>query len=133
LGAIHSVYLAARIRRRDELLGYAEELRAAGLEVTSSWLTMPVPEDWTSSVWADLARIDREDVLRADGLILFAEPELDGGSGRHVEFGMALALGKPTIVVGRVENLFQRLPEVRVVEDWPAALALLTQPSMTLG
>ena len=129
---IRSVYLAARIRRRDELLAYAEELKAAGLDVTSSWLTMPVPDDWTSKVWADLARLDREDVLRADGLILFAEPELDGGSGRHVEFGMALALGKPTIVVGRIENLFQRLPEVRVVEDWPSALALLTQPTMTL-
>jgi len=129
---IRSVYLAARIRRRDELLAHAAELNAAGIEVTSSWLTMPAPDDWASTVWADLARIDREDVLRADGLILFAEPELDGGSGRHVEFGMALALGKPTIVVGRVENLFQRLPEVRVVEDWPAALALLTQPTMSL-
>ena len=129
---IHSVYLAARIRRRDELLAHAAELNAAGIEVTSSWLTMPAPDDWASTVWADLARIDREDVRRADGLILFAEPELDGGSGRHVEFGMALALGKPTIVVGRVENLFQRLPEVRVVEDWPAAFALLTQPTMSL-
>jgi nucleoside 2-deoxyribosyltransferase len=129
---IRSVYLAARIRRRDELLAYANELKAAGIEVTSSWLTMPAPDDWASTVWTDLARIDREDVLRADGLILFAEPERDGGSGRHVEFGMALALGKPTIVVGRVENLFQRLPEVRVVEDWPAARALLTQPTMTL-
>ena len=46
---------------------------------------------------------------------------------------MALAHGKPTIVVGRIENLFQRLPEVRVVEDWPSALALLTQPSMMPG
>ena len=127
---IRSVYLAARIRRRDELAGYAAELNAAGIQVTSSWLTMPTPEDWTSAVWADLARVDREDVLRADGLILFAEPELDGGSGRHVEFGMALALNRPIVVVGRVENLFQRLPEVRVVEDWPTALALLTQPSM---
>jgi nucleoside 2-deoxyribosyltransferase len=132
LTVIHSVYLAARIRRRDELLAHAAELNAAGIEVTSSWLTMAAPDDWASTVWADLARIDREDVLRADGLILFAEPELDGGSGRHVEFGMALALGKPTIVVGRVENLFQRLPEVRVVEDWPAAFALLTQPTMSL-
>lgn len=129
---IKSIYLAARIRRRDELIAHAAELQAAGIEVTSSWLTMPVPSDWNSSVWQDLARVDREDVLRADGLVLFAEPERDGGSGRHVEFGMALALGKPIIVVGRVENLFQRLPEVRVVEDWPAALALLTQPTMIM-
>lgn len=129
---IKSIYLAARIRRRDELIAHAAELQAAGIGVTSSWLTMPVPSDWNSSVWQDLARVDREDVLRADGLVLFAEPERDGGSGRHVEFGMALALGKPIIVVGRVENLFQRLPEVRVVEDWPAALALLTQPTMIM-
>ena len=129
---VRSVYLAARIRRRDELVAHAAELQAAGIEVTSSWLMMPVPSEWSSSVWEDLARVDREDVLRADSLVLFAEPERDGGSGRHVEFGMALALGKPIIVVGRVENLFQRLPEVRVVEDWPAALALLTQPTMIM-
>jgi nucleoside 2-deoxyribosyltransferase len=132
--ALHSVYLAARIRRRDELEEYRAQLEAAGIEVTSRWLTMPPPTEWTDEVWAHLATIDREDVLRADGLVLFAEPgQVDGGSGRHVEFGMALALGRPIIVVGRLENLFQRLPEVTVVPDWPAALVALTQPSLTLG
>ena len=132
--ALRSVYLAARIRRRDELEDYRAQLEAAGLEVTSRWLTMPSPSEWSDEVWAHLAEIDRADVLRADGLVLFTEPgELDGGSGRHVEFGMALALGRPIIVVGRYENLFQRLPEVTVVPDWPAALALLTQPSLALG
>lgn len=93
---------------------------------------MPVPSEWTNDVWAHLAELDREDVLRADGLVLFAEPVRDGGSGRHVEFGMALAMNKPVFVVGRYENLFQRLPEVQVAEDWPAALKLITQPSMSL-
>ena len=132
--ALRSVYLAARIRRRDELEAYRADLESAGLEVTSTWLTMPPPEEWSDEVWAHLAELDRADVLRADCLVLFSEPgELDGGSGRHVEFGMALALNKPVIVVGRYENLFQRLPEVTVVPDWPAALALLTQPSLALG
>lgn len=132
--ALRSVYLAARIRRRDELEEYRAQLEAAGIEVTATWLTMPPPSEWTDDVWAHLAELDRADVLRADGLVLFAEPgELDGGSGRHVEFGMALALQKPIIVVGRYENLFQRLPEVTVVPAWPSALAMLTQPSLTLG
>ena len=132
--ALHSVYLAARIRRRDELEDYRAQLEAAGIEVTSRWLTMPPPAEWTDEVWAHLAEIDRDDVLRADGLVLFAEPgEVDGGSGRHVEFGMALALGRPIIVVGRYENLFQRLPGVTVVPDWPSALGALTQPSLALG
>ena len=132
--ALRSVYLAARIRRRDELEEYRCQLEAAGLEVTSTWLTMPPPEEWSDEVWAHLAELDRADVLRADVLVLFTEPgELDGGSGRHVEFGMALALNKRVVVVGRYENLFQRLPEVTVVPDWPAALALLTQPSLSLG
>jgi nucleoside 2-deoxyribosyltransferase len=132
--ALRSVYLAARIRRRDELEECRAQLEAAGIEVTATWLTMPPPSEWTDDVWAHLAELDRADVLRADGLVLFTEPgELDGGSGRHVEFGMALALGKPVIVVGRYENLFQRLPEVTVVADWSAALAVITQPSLALG
>ncbi|HEX5141417.1 MAG TPA: nucleoside 2-deoxyribosyltransferase [Dehalococcoidia bacterium] len=130
---VRSIYLAGRIRRRDELNRYRADLEAAGIEVTSSWLNMPVPDEWDANVWSELACIDREDVLRADALVLFAEPDRDGGSGRHVEFGMALALGKPIIVVGRIENLFQRLAEIRVVPDWPSALALLTQPTMLSG
>ena len=132
--ALRSVYLAARIRRRDELEDYRAQLEAAGIACTATWLTMPPPSQWSDETWAHLAELDRDDVLRAEGLVLFTEPgELDGGSGRHVEFGMALALGKRVIVVGRHENLFQRLPEVTVVPDWPSALALLTQPSLALG
>lgn len=38
--------------------------------------------------------------------------------GRHVEFGMALALGKRVIVVGPRENVFHLLPEVEVHVNW---------------
>ncbi len=62
---------------------------------------------------------------RADALVLFAEDEKTGGGGRHVEFGMALGLRKGLIVVGTVENLLQRLPDVHVVDTWEDALQIL--------
>ena len=123
---VSRVYFAARLRRREELLGYREQATAAGLEVTSRWLTAETPAELNEEVWQGLAALDREDILRAESLVLFSEPEHDGGSGRHVEFGMALALGKRVIVVGEIENLFQRLPEVAVVSNWHDALELLT-------
>jgi nucleoside 2-deoxyribosyltransferase len=119
-----SVYLSARFGRKLELQRYAEELTLLDIEVTSRWLTSPTPE-LTDDAWRGLAAVDKADIERADALVLFAEPNRDGGGGRHVEFGIALALGKQVIVVGAVENLFQRLPEITVVEDWPDARQLL--------
>ena len=64
-------------------------------------------------LWRNLGLIDQEDVLAADALVCFTEPPGDGGSGgRHVELGMALALGRRVIVVGRREHIFHHLPEV---------------------
>lgn len=123
-----SVYFASRFARREELNGYREALAEVGVEVTSRWLTDPTPE-LTDEAWRELARKDREDITRADTLVLFAEPEGDGGGGRHVEFGIALSLGKRVIVVGQVENLFQRLPEVELVSTWKDVLKLITASS----
>ena len=116
---LESVYLSARFERRDELNGYRAELEAAGLEVTSRWLTDPTPE-LTDEAWRQLATKDVEDVRRAAGLVLFAEPG-GGGGGRHVEFGVALGLDKRVIVVGEPENLFHRLDAVEVVPTWEDA------------
>jgi hypothetical protein len=123
---IASVYLSARFGRRDQLNAYRADLAEMGIEVTSRWLTNPVPE-LTNEAWRRLASTDREDVERADALILFAEEERDGGGGRHVEFGMALALKKRVIVVGAIENLFQRLPDVSVVQTWDEAVQRLME------
>ena len=46
---------------------------------------------------------------------------------------MALALEKRLIVIGLVENLFQRLPEVEIVHSWEEAVALLTRTSEQLA
>lgn len=117
---LSSVYLSSRFERRSELNGYRSELEAAGVEVTSRWLTDPTPE-LTDDAWQVLARKDVEDIRRAEGLVLFAEPDRPGAGGRHVEFGIALGLGKRLLVVGAVENLFHRLQSVDVVGTWEEA------------
>jgi nucleoside 2-deoxyribosyltransferase len=121
-----TVYLSARFSRREELNRYRERLAEAGIEVTSRWLTDPTPE-LTDEAWRTLAAKDRGDIRRADALVLFADSKRDSRGGRHVEFGMALALEKRLIVVGEIENLFQRLTEVEVVNSWEEAVALFTQ------
>lgn len=128
---MRSVYFAARSSRREELNRYRAELEALGIEVTSRWLAAQ-PQDvrstYSDGEWRALALTDQEDVLAADVLVCFTEPDGDGGNGgRHVELGMALALGRHVIVVGRREHIFHRLPEVTVVESWPEALRLLAQ------
>ena len=127
---VTSVYLAGRYGRKQELRERGRELEALGIEVTSGWLSSAVASlsGLSEAEWREIALLDREDVRRADLLVLFAEPPGDGGSGgRHVEFGMALAWSKPVVVVGRREHVFHRLPEVTVVDDWGAAVALLRQ------
>ena len=66
-----------------------------------------------------------DDVAAADAVVCFLEPGGGGNGGRHVEFGMALAWGKRTIVVGEPEHLFHTLPSVRVYPTWADALDAL--------
>ncbi len=128
---MRSVYFAARFARLPELNRYRAELEALGFEVTSRWLTVATREpgaEHSEDEWRRLAVIDQEDVLAADTLVCFSEEAGAGGNGgRHAELGMALALGKQVIVIGRREHIFHRLPEVTVFESWPEALWLLAQ------
>ena len=127
---MRSVYFAARYSRREELNGYRAELQDLGFEVTARWLsTEPrARSKYTDADWRYLALLDQEDVLAADTLVCFAEPaEAGGNGGRHVELGMALALGRRVIVIGRREHIFHHLPEIEVVNSWPEAMRLLAQ------
>jgi hypothetical protein len=48
-----------------------------------------------------------------------------GKGGRHVEYGLALGLGKRLIICGPRENIFHTLPQVEHYPDWwHLALAL---------
>jgi hypothetical protein len=140
---IRSVYLAARYSRRVELAGYAEELRARGHEVVSRWLDGSHEADETERDYASVgyaenaarfASEDAIDVENADLLVSFTEPpeSSSGRGGRHVEFGLALALRqieyddrseepRLLVVVGPRENVFHTLAD-EVFEDWPSFL-----------
>jgi len=130
------IYIAARYDRREEMCGYAKELRELGYEVNSRWLLgthqihqhaelidktgVPSDSHGVTLLARPFAEDDVADVSQADILIFFSEPP-DSHSkrgGRHVEYGMALALQKKIIVIGDRENVFHCLPQVIRFDTW---------------
>jgi nucleoside 2-deoxyribosyltransferase len=103
-------YLCSRFSRRAELQQYRAVLQALGHVVTSSWIDI-AEEDPTAAVKCALQ--DLKDILAADTLIAFSEPERSPFTrgGRHFESGFAFAMGKKLMLVGPVENFFYSLPE----------------------
>lgn len=121
---MNKVYLSGRYRHRADLIDKAAQLESEGFEITSRWLQSNYDDVSDSARAAD----DEDDVRRSDILVLFAESENvgeRGGGGRHVEFGIAYALGKRIIVVGDRENVFHSLPGIKVVPDWPGATVVI--------
>lgn len=128
------IYLAGPYAARTTLAGYAEELRSIGITVTSTWLdethdinagTEGAATALTDSQVALHAATDIDDVRRSDILVLFTAASVgcEGGGGRHVETGIAIALHKPVLIIGEPENVFHRLGNpVFTVPDWHAAV-----------
>lgn len=133
------VYLAAPYGSRATIRGYAQQLSKVGFTVTSSWLdekheindgtqgaATALPDDQVDQH----ARDDMRDIDKSDLLVLFtsASVGVEGGGGRHVETGYALAkLGAAhVIVVGDPENVFHRLSAVTTVPDWHEAVVELS-------
>jgi hypothetical protein len=123
------VYLAARYSRKNEIKEYSYDLmEIPDLKVTASWLDeLHAPDSVMSDVSDDLlehyADVDVHEVKNADVLVFFAEDPLVGTprGGRHVEFGIALALGKIIFVVGPHENIFHYQPRVYHFDKWEQA------------
>jgi hypothetical protein len=118
-------YLAGRFSRRDEFRGYADRLRGWGFVVDARWLVEE--HEWygeRDEAAIDAARQfatdDLEDVAAADVVLVFTEPPNAGGrnrGGRHVEYGIALALAKDIIVIGEPENVFHNLRGILFVPN----------------
>lgn len=133
-----SVYLAARFSRLPELVGYAGELESAGITVTSRWIrgghewVGADDEEIPVSRLAQFAADDLEDIDAADVLVCFTEPPRTGPArgGRHVEFGYALAKGKPILCVGHRENVFYCLGNVWFLTHWEDAFHILTNATV---
>jgi hypothetical protein len=131
------VYLAARYSRHPEMQHVAQALIAQGYEVTSRWIWgehQSLDEHLLHpEVRSDSQRFAQEDIAdlhAAECFIGFSEAlRLPSRGGRHVELGMALALGKRVCVVGGLEHVFHALPHVEHYATLEALLqALGTAP-----
>ncbi len=120
------IYIAARFSRRPEANALARRLMQYGHIITSRWVkpeTDHVLETGLSEQAADdmrkrFALEDCEDVLACDWLIsLMEEPRNNSRGGRHIEFGIALGLGKRLSIIGPRETVFHHLPDVEHYRD----------------
>jgi hypothetical protein len=143
MAAPKRVALCARYSRKAELLKYKAVLEANGYQITSRWLTMPMPEgtatigkpdaaaDWSKVAGEPekihLAMMDLEDLRAAATVIVFTEdrpanPDKGQGEpslgGYHTECGLAIALKKNVVIVGPRENVFHYLPGVVAYPTW---------------
>lgn len=146
LRAGQRVYLAARFSRRHECHALGQILQAHGCTITSRW-TKPeadhVLPTGISRQAADherqrFALEDMDDVRAANWTIsLMEEPRSNTRGGRHIEFGVALALGHRLTIIGPRETVFHHLPHVEhfdTIDDFVAALATLpSEPEPAIG
>lgn len=122
--ASHSQPLAAELR--DLLLRH-------GHECTARWIVEDTKfhaghQAYTDEERRDLSVIDAEDVASSDALVLISEEEgRTVPGGKHVETGLAIAAGRPVIVVGRRENIFHWHPLVSVVGSADELITRLAQ------
>lgn len=131
------VYIAAPYLKKEEMKVYAAKLRDLGIGVTSGWLDEPDkpamgPQDLINTQNREYAMRDVQDVMDADAMIFFTDPtKTILRAGRHVEFGMILAINAmsqdedtmPIFVVGlEFENIFHHMPEVHHFQEWELAL-----------
>ena len=131
------IYLAAPYSRKDEMRSYAAELRARGIDVTSSWLEEPHKlHELSHAEHQQYALNDIRDVMDAEAMIFFTDPtKTILRAGRHVEFGMVLFWNAlcpdspmPIFVVGMdFENIFHHCPNVYHFEDWELAVDAIHQ------
>ena len=122
------IYLAARYSRNAEMRGVRDVLEAFGHEVTSRWIDQHGGNLLESIVaeklnadpegCAHYALVDLEDLQAADVVISFTSAGGGGKGGRHIEFGLALGLGKHVVIVGPRENVFHTLPNIEWYPDW---------------
>lgn len=106
------VYLAAPFELQEMAARIAAFLATEhGIGCTSRWLTAGGvdSDEWARYCLADVGRCDVFVVINPEAF------RKTGTGGRHVEFGYALALRKPVVIVGEQTNLFHTLAEIETV------------------
>jgi hypothetical protein len=117
------VYLSASTVRAAEIGGYAEDLRADGHVVASTWHQTIGRDPLSTAATRDYQELSGADVLVAFTQGLDAAHQ--GRGGRHVELGIAVARSMSLLLVGPKEHVFHHLPQVATFATWePARLYL---------
>ena len=123
------IYIASRYSRHPEMQEHARVLEDAGHQITSRWIYGN--ETGAEEERAVVAAEDLEDLTKADMVMSFTEPlpenmtaeerklakRTPSKGGRHVEFGLGLALNKLLVIIGPRENVFHWLPTADVYPD----------------
>ena len=117
------IYLAAQYNRAAEMREVRALLCRRGHEVTSHWIDLPPDTEDPR-----YAQEDFYDVAAADAVVSFTSANGGGRGGRHIEFGIGLALNKRLIIVGPRENIFHALPQVEVYDDLLKLISGISRP-----
>lgn len=128
------VYLAASFSRQEEMKDVAR--RIPYVTIVSRWLheNQEMKQgNCRKKYMRDCAFTDLNDVKNADLVVRFTDnlsqetiPSHLGTGARHFEVGYAFALGKPVIVVGGHQNVFDFLPNVAHLPDTEALIRYLS-------
>jgi nucleoside 2-deoxyribosyltransferase len=126
------LYFAGKWSTGPALLEAAKRL-PLGVYCQSNWLYIPTEKD--SSELSDIDRWvyadgDLQDIVSADALVLFnkvIETDVPASPGRFIEFGYALALGRPVYVIGESPySVFYSHPLVTTFDCFETFLKWIT-------
>lgn len=107
--ALRNLYIASRFENQARCRSLAQKIGQQGYGITSHWLyKKPSGAGVYTGSPATWQEQDLADVDRADALVHVTARREDGytSGGNHVEFGYALAKGKPVLVLGPRESVF---------------------------
>ncbi|HLD56702.1 MAG TPA: hypothetical protein VJA47_00240 [archaeon] len=103
------IYVAAKLENKESVKGAHRKLADKGHEITHDWTEHKDirPYDKNRDMAVEYSTHEIKAVKDSDVFILLSEK--DGGTGMHIEFGMALILnklfGKPKVyVVGQANS-----------------------------
>jgi nucleoside 2-deoxyribosyltransferase len=126
------VYVAARYGRKEEARKISTALESYGFHVVSTWTKEEYPpsitlDELNPETLREIANKDIEEIRSCDALVLLSDGQKTGvpRGGKHVEFGIAMALRKKIYVLGEAENIFQYTESASVVQDFDILLARL--------
>ena len=122
------VHLAAQPERREAMVRIARRLEEAGHTVTSRW----IHGNGSGATAVENAMYELADVMAANCVVVFtdnpkARPRLGSSAGRQVEFGYGLRARKRLIIIGPLESIFCRLPEVERARNVSRLIDLLSR------